>query len=76
MSRSTAAVLTVLNYIVMGVLMIVFIENKLAVYIIVGVACVISLILGYCMRCRHCGAWFRKGMFFAEHCPRCGGRLD
>lgn len=77
MKRETAKLLTVLLYIVAILLTVLFaiLKNSIAFAILVVVSAGLSLYLGYCMRCRHCGTWFRDGMFFAKHCPRCGKKL-
>ena len=76
MKRGIAQLLTVLLYIAMIICVFIFHESELAMFLIFVVTCGISLYLGYCMRCRHCGTWFRKGMFFAEYCPECGKKLE
>jgi hypothetical protein len=76
MSRGLAKILQIMNIIAMVVLMLLFRENKLAMYAVVAACCVIAVALNYFLRCPHCGAWPRKGSFFHEFCPRCGKRLD
>lgn len=76
MSRGLAKILQIMNIIAMVVLMLLFRENKLAMYAVVAACCVIAVILNYFLRCPHCGAWPRKGSFFHEFCPRCGKILD
>ena len=76
MSRGLAKKLQIMNIIAIVVLILLFRENKLAMYAVVGACCVIAVVLNYFLRCPHCGAWPRKGSFFHEFCPRCGKRLD
>ena len=76
MSRGLAKILQIFNIIVMVVLMLVFRENKLAMYAVVASCCVIAVALNYFLRCPHCGAWPRKGNLFHEYCPRCGKPLE
>ena len=75
MNRGFYILMSLLNYVAIGVLTYVLLPNKLAVGIMLVIGCSVSLFLGYCLRCRHCGTWFRKGMLFADYCPSCGKSL-
>lgn len=77
MSRSIAKVLSVISVIAVFILVFVFAanQNETAMYITMAIWFVIYLVLMYFQRCPHCGAWPRKGSFFDEYCPRCGGSL-
>ena len=78
MSRGLAKLLSVISVIVLLVLVFIFAasKNQVAMYIAMAIWFVLYSVLMYFQRCPHCGAWPRKGSFFDEFCPRCGGNLD
>ena len=78
MRRSTARLLSVICAVAAVILCCLFIPsgNKAAMAVVLLIYLPIGIYLNYCQRCRHCGAWPRKGSFFHEYCPSCGEPLD
>ena len=78
MSRSTAKILSIVCAVVAVVIACLFIPsgNKAGSMVVFLIYIPIAIFLNYCQRCKHCGAWPRKGSFFHEYCPHCGEPLD
>ncbi len=78
MKRSTAKILSVINYVLMLIVITVaaiLFENKAIIYGIGTVFLVIALILGHFLRCPSCGR-HHKNWLLTEYCPYCGEPLD
>ena len=50
--------------------------NNTVITITLTVYIPIQIYLNYCMRCKHCGRWPRRGNIFTEYCPYCGESLE
>ena len=78
MSRSTAKILSVICAIAAVVVCLLFVPsgNKGAMTLVFLAYLPIGIWLNSKQRCPHCGAWPRKGDFFATYCRHCGEKLD
>ena len=80
MSRGTAKLLMILNFVFMLVGSIAVLSitdgSEVALYAVGAVGIVIALILGRFLRCPRCGRGQRRDWLFAQYCPYCGANLD
>ena len=78
MSRGTAKLVMLISAVGMILLMILFAKtgNAMATIITAAVYLPLHFYLCYCMRCKHCGRWPRKGGLSDEFCPNCGKKLE